>query len=109
MQKDANRKTNRFSNGENNQPFLNRANASSRSLSLGNVGTKRQTYNIRLELLAKLRSYAYWERLGVSEVVNQALEEFFAEKEVKILPPKRITENTEQRGRHGKERRQRQN
>jgi hypothetical protein len=80
----------RFINGENDRPFLNGVVASSRKLSRGSVGTKRQTYNIRLELLAKLRSYAHWEHLGVSEVVNQALEEFFAEKEVKIRPPKRF-------------------
>lgn len=56
--------------------------AESKRLSYVPVGTKRQTYHIRVELIAKLRAYAYWERLGISEVVNLVLEDFFADKEV---------------------------
>jgi len=43
---------------------------------------KRQTYHLKVELIEKVREYAYWERLGVSEVVNIALEEFFKDKEI---------------------------
>jgi len=50
---------------------------------------KRRTYYIRVDLDEKLRGYAYWERLGLSEVVNLALDAFFADKEVKAIPPKR--------------------
>jgi hypothetical protein len=44
--------------------------------------TKRQTYHLEVELIEKVREYAYWERLGVSEVVNIALEEFFKDKNI---------------------------
>ena len=44
--------------------------------------TKRQTYHLKVELIEKVREYAYWERLGVSEVVNIALEEFFKDKKI---------------------------
>jgi hypothetical protein len=50
---------------------------------------KRRTSYIRLDLDEKIRAYAYWERLGLSEVVNLALGAFFAGKEVKAIPPKR--------------------
>ncbi len=49
---------------------------------------KRQTYSIRLDLDEKIRAYAYWERLGISEVVNLVLEEFRADWEVLEIPPK---------------------
>lgn len=39
--------------------------------------TKRQTYHIEVGLINKIKECAYWERLKVSEVVNQALKEFF--------------------------------
>ena len=52
----------------------------------GNIGTKRQTYYIYIDLIAKLRGYAYWERRRISEVVNWALEQFFEGKEVKPKP-----------------------
>ncbi len=52
----------------------------------GTVGTKRQTYHIHVDLIAKLRGYAYWERRRISEVVNCALEQFFEGKEVKPKP-----------------------
>ena len=55
----------------------------------GTMGTKRQTYHIHVDLIAKLRGYAYWERRMISEVVNCALEEFFKDKEVKQRPPKK--------------------
>lgn len=38
---------------------------------------KRQTYHLDLDLIEKIKKYAYWQRLKVSEVVNQALREFF--------------------------------
>jgi len=44
--------------------------------------TKRQTYHLKVELIEKVKEYAYWERLGVSEVVNIALEEFFKDKKI---------------------------
>lgn len=39
--------------------------------------TRRQTYQLETDLIRKINEYAYWERLKVSEVVNQALREFF--------------------------------
>ena len=47
---------------------------------------RRQTYYIQPELVEKIRAYAYWEREGISEVVNMALEEFFWNKDVKEMP-----------------------
>ena len=46
----------------------------------------RHTYHVRADLLAKLRGYAYWERIGISELINHILEEFFEGKEVKPKP-----------------------
>ena len=53
----------------------------------GKIGTKRQTYHIYVDLIAKLRGYAYWERRKISEVVNCALEQFFKDKKIKPRPP----------------------
>jgi len=39
--------------------------------------TKRQTYHLEKDLIEKIKKYAYLERLKVSEVVNEALREFF--------------------------------
>lgn len=55
-----------------------------RSLIKGEV--TRHTYYVRVDLLEKLRGYAYWERIGISELINQILEEFFEGKEVKPKP-----------------------
>ena len=38
--------------------------------------TRRQTYHLKIDLIEKIKKYAYWERIKVSEVVNQALKEF---------------------------------
>jgi len=45
---------------------------------------KRQTYYLRTDLEEKVKSYAYWERLKISGVVNLALEDFFKLKKVHI-------------------------
>jgi len=41
---------------------------------------KRQTYHLETDLIDKIKKYAYWERVKVSEVVNRALREFFKNK-----------------------------
>ena len=46
----------------------------------------RHTYHVRADLLEKVRGYAYWERMGISELINQILEEFFEDKEVRPKP-----------------------
>ena len=46
----------------------------------------RHTYYVRRDLLEKVRGYAYWERYGISELINHILEEFFEGKEVKPQP-----------------------
>ena len=53
---------------------------------MGNIGTKRQTYYIYMDLIAKLQGYAYWERRKISEVVNCALDQFFEGKDIKPKP-----------------------
>ena len=45
---------------------------------------KRQTYHLRMDLEEKVKSYAYWERLKISEVVNLALDNFFKERKIQI-------------------------
>jgi len=42
--------------------------------------TRRQTYHLEIDLVEKIKKYSYWERVKVSEVVNQALREFFKDK-----------------------------
>ena len=49
----------------------------------------RQTYYVRMDLLEKIQGYAYWERYGISELINEILEEFFEDKEVKPKPPRK--------------------
>ena len=48
---------------------------------------KVKSYHLKTSLIKKVRSYAFWEGLKISEVVNLALEEFFKGKRV-ILPKK---------------------
>lgn len=36
----------------------------------------RRTYHIQDELHEKVKAYAYWERVSISEVVNAALKQF---------------------------------
>ena len=73
---------------KSNSPPLNGRSALFSSDHTGTVGTKRQTYRIHVDLIAKLRGYAYWEQQQISEVINRALEQFFEDKEVKLRPPK---------------------
>ncbi len=40
----------------------------------------RQTYHLERELVEKIKKFAYWKRLKISGVVNQALREFFKDK-----------------------------
>ena len=42
---------------------------------------RRHTYYARRDLLEKVREYAYGERVGISELMNQILEDFFEEQE----------------------------
>ena len=42
---------------------------------------RRHTYYARLDLLEKVREYACGEQVGISELINQILEEFFEEQE----------------------------
>ena len=78
----------RSGKARNNSPPLNGRSELFSSDYTGTVGTKRQTYHIHVDLIAKLRGYAYWERRQISEVINHALEQFFEDKEVKLRPPK---------------------
>ncbi len=79
------KKNNRSANGNGNQSDAERR--YTRSLIKGEV--TRHTYYARVDLLEKLRGYAYWERYGISELINQILEEFFEDKEVKPKPPRK--------------------
>ena len=78
----------RSSQAKNNSPPLNGRSELFSSDYTGTIGTKRQTYSIHVDLIAKLRGYAYWEQRQISDVINSALEQFFEDKEVKLRPPK---------------------
>ena len=78
-------------NAKNNSPLLNGRSVLFSSARTGTVGTKRQTYHIHVDLIAKLRGYAYWEQRMISEVVNYALEQFFEDKEIKVRPSKNVS------------------
>lgn len=78
----------RSGNAKHNSPPLNGRSALFSSDYTGTVGTKRQTYRIHVDLIAKLRGYAYWEQQQISQIINRALEQFFEDKEVKLRPPK---------------------
>ena len=75
----------------NNPVPLNEGSALFSSARTGTIGTKRQTYHIHVDLIAKLRGYAYWERRRISEVVNRALEQFFEDKEIRARPSKNVS------------------
>ena len=89
----------RSDNAKNNPPPLHGRDALFSSARTGTVGTKRQTYHIHVDLIAKLRGYAYWEQQRISEVVNYALEQFFEDKEIKARPLQKrlIKEKNEKR------------
>ena len=78
-------------NAKNNPASLNERSALFSGAWTGTVGTKRQTYHIHVDLIAKLQGYAYWERRRISEVVNYALEQFFEDKEIKERPSKNVS------------------
>lgn len=47
------------------------------------VGWRRATFIIRNDQLEKLKAHAYWERLQLKEVLEEAIDEYFKEKNVK--------------------------
>lgn len=78
-------------NTKNNPELLDGRSALFSDDQTGTVGTKRQTYHIHVDLIAKLRGYAYWEQRLISEVVNSALDQFFEDKEIKARPSKKVS------------------
>ena len=76
------KKNNRSTNGNGNESDA----IQSLSCSLPADEVARHTYYVRVDLLEKLRGYAHWERIGISELINQILDEFFEGKEVKPQP-----------------------
>lgn len=51
-------------------------------------GWTRATFIIQEEHVAKLKALAYWDRLTVKEIMNEALNNFLKEKRVKAIPKK---------------------
>ena len=41
-----------------------------------NEQKKRQTYHMRVDLIPKIKEYAYFERFDISDVVNEAIDRF---------------------------------
>lgn len=79
------KKNNRSANGKGNETDAQQY----FKCSLRKDEVARHTYYVRVDLLEKLRGYAYWERYGISELINQILEEFFEGREVKPKPPRK--------------------
>lgn len=52
-------------------------------------GWQRATFIIREKHLEKIKAIAYWDRLQIKEVIEEALEEYLAKREVKPMPPRR--------------------
>ena len=44
---------------------------------------KRQTYHIRTNLIPKIKEYAYFEKVDISDVVNEAIQKFLKEYKLK--------------------------
>jgi len=52
-------------------------------------GWIRASIVVKEEYLNKLKAYAWWERLSTRDVLNEALEQYFKDKEVKPIPEDR--------------------
>lgn len=55
---------------------------------------KRVTFYIREDLIEKIKAFAYWKRLGISDTVNIALDAFFKDTEIREIPKKHIFNDT---------------
>jgi len=51
-------------------------------------GWTRATFIIDKQLHETVKAYAYWQRVTVKEVMDAALKQYFADKEVDPMPPK---------------------
>ncbi len=47
-------------------------------------GKKRQTYHMRANLISKIKEYAYFEKVAISDVTNEAVEKFLREYKPKV-------------------------
>ncbi len=52
-------------------------------------GWIRATFIMREDSLEKIKDFAYWERLQIKEVIDEALENYFEDKKVRKRPKKR--------------------
>jgi hypothetical protein len=52
-------------------------------------GWVRATFIMREDNLEKVKDFAYWERLQIKEVIDEALENYFSEKKIRKRPEKR--------------------
>lgn len=58
-------------------------------------GWTRVTFIVEKNVLEKARDYAYWERMHLKDVVNEALIVFFADKDISPRPNKRSSKEEE--------------
>lgn len=47
---------------------------------------KRATYIVKQEYIEKIKSLAYWERKEITQVVNEALEQYLQDKKTRPIP-----------------------
>ena len=48
----------------------------------------RQTYVIKREYVNKLKCKAYWDRISQKEILDSILENYFKDKNIKLMPDK---------------------
>ncbi len=49
---------------------------------------RRATYIVKEEYIEKIKSLAYWERREITQVINEALEQYLKDKKIKMIPGK---------------------
>ncbi len=52
-------------------------------------GFMRKTYVVKKDLVEKVERYAYWGRLKIQDVVNNALKEYLKDKNTRPIPDKK--------------------
>ena len=72
-------------NNKNNINIINKINKTSAKPDKATYGTLLQSFYIRQDLLKQLRSFAYWERLRITEAFNTVLRDGLRGKKIKTV------------------------
>lgn len=52
-------------------------------------GWSRATFILKEDLIDKLKAVAYWERMTIKDVLQDALEEYFKDKNIQAIPQRK--------------------